>query len=359
MRIHVIRARTLPAALQEVRDSHGEDAIVLDTATAPDGVTVRVGVELDAGMDATASPSPARTNEAETVDRISEALAWHGVPTLVTRSLLLGAETAGGDDAEAALAAALDRVFRFQRPEDLPSPLAIVGPPGAGKTSVMAKLAAAKRMKGGEVAIVNADLDTAGARARIGAFAQALGISPYSADSPAAIGGAVGVAGDDAMTLIDTTARAPGDFDDIDEVGLEIEAAGAGLLVLSAAIAPIEAAELAECFAAAGAESLIVTQLDIARRVGALLAAADAGDLIIAGASLGRKVGAGLVPLTAASLARLILTPPQPIAKPKPRKPAAAATKPPAPKAPTAEPPPPQPAATQADAQKPEQGAAA
>ncbi|MEQ9124325.1 MAG: hypothetical protein RIM80_17370, partial [Alphaproteobacteria bacterium] len=47
MRIHVIRARTLPAALQQVRENHGENAIVLDTATAPDGVTIRVGVELD------------------------------------------------------------------------------------------------------------------------------------------------------------------------------------------------------------------------------------------------------------------------------------------------------------------------
>ena len=64
-----------------------------------------------------------------------------------------------------------------------------------------------------------------------------------------------------------------------------------------------------------------MTQLDIARRVGGLLAAADAGDLIIAGVSVGRRVGDGLKALTGASLARLILATPLPLAKP--RRPAA------------------------------------
>lgn len=332
MRIHVIRARTLPAALQQVRENHGENAIVLDTATAPDGVTIRVGVELDPDKGETGPATiAARMAETAIVDHIGEALAWHGVPALVTRSLLLGVESTGGTDAEAALAAALERVFRFCRPEALPNPLAIVGPPGSGKTAVMAKLAAARRVAGGEIAIVNADLETAGAQDRIAAFAAALGVEPASAASPAGIQSAIYDV-DGALVLIDTSGRAPADADDISEVSREIEAAGDGLLVLGAAIAPVEAAELAECFAAAGATHLIVTQLDIARRVGALLAAADAGDLVIAGASLGRKVGAGLHALGPKSLARLILTPPQPIAKPRPRRPKAEAPAAPAPR---------------------------
>ena len=77
----------------------------------------------------------------------------------------------------------------------------------------------------------------------------------------------------------------------------------------------MHAPRLATAANAAGAESLIVTQLDIARRVGAMLAAADAGGLVLVGVSLGRKIGDGLRPLDGQSLARLILAPPQPLPK--------------------------------------------
>ncbi len=381
MRIHVIRANSLPAALRQVRDAHGENAIVLDTDETPEGVTIRVGVEeaetivpapralatnaLDAlasntlasnaaaaGKVASAPPSPAGTpaDTGETAfrsafrsrpsrqparissaaDRVAEALAWHGAPPLVTRSLLLAVEAQGAgvqrvgaqdvEEVEVALTAALEQVFRFGRPDGLATPLAFVGPPGSGKTATLAKLAAARSLAGADIAIINADLETAGARSRIGAFAKALGVEPYPAGAASGITSAIVAAGAGVVTLIDTSGRAPADADDIDELAEEIEAAGAGVLVLSAALAPAEAAELAECFAAAGAGALIMTQLDIARRIGALLAAADAGDLLIAGVSLGRKVGDGLIALTAESLARLILTPPRPLAKPKPRR---------------------------------------
>lgn len=324
MRIHVIRAENLQAALQIVRDQHGDDAIVLDTVEAPDEVTVRVGVQAEPQRPPEpAAPEPALTSKS-TTDRVAEALAWHGAPPLVTRSLLLAIESDDATDAETALANALERTFRFGRPENLATPLALVGPPGAGKTATLAKLAAARSMAGAAVAIINADLETSGAKARVDAFAAALDVRPAEAAGGAAISGAIQDAGPDKVTLLDTSGRAPADAADIEAVAEEIEAAGAGALVLQATLAPVEAAELAECFAAAGATELIMTQLDIARRVGALLAAADAGDLKIAAVSLGRRVGDGLRPLTGESLAKLILAPPQPIVKPARAKPRAA-----------------------------------
>jgi len=67
------------------------------------------------------------------LDVIAEALAWHGVPMLAVRNLLLAAEATDADTAEAALTQALDRVFRFGRPESLAGPVALVGPPAAAK----------------------------------------------------------------------------------------------------------------------------------------------------------------------------------------------------------------------------------
>lgn len=347
MRIHVIRAQTLPAALHQVRETYGEDAIVLDTAEGPNGVAIRVGVELPDGsseqapqpdmasepmlelepepaLPAVMEPKPGPRVEAPPArpaaqTRIAEALTWHGATPLAMRSLMLAVEADGHDDPETALAAALERVYRFAEPESLPAAIAFVGPPGSGKTATLAKLAAARSLAEDDVAIVNADLETAGAPERIGAFAAALGLEPYAAENADAIASAIAEIAPETKTFVDTNGRAPADEEDVSEIAAEIAAAGDGVVVLSAAIAPVEAAELAESFAAAGADYLIMTQLDIARRIGALLAAADAGALTIAGVSVGRRVGDGLKPLTPQSLARLILAPPRALAKPRPR----------------------------------------
>lgn len=335
MRIHAIKAPTMPIALKLTRETYGDDAIVLDTEETPEGAIVRVGVDVapTAPRESDANAEGDTTGESATpkpkqqpifdnsVDRAAEALSWHGAPPLVSRSLLLAVEQSPDMDVEEALAEALERMFRFGRPENLATPLALIGPPGSGKTATLAKLAAARCLAGGEVSIVNGDLETAGAEGRINAFAAALGTEPRPATNEAEIAAALVGAGPDAISLIDTPGRAPADPDDIEDTRDIVEAAGHGVLVLSAAISPAEAGELAECFAAAGARSLIMTQLDIARRIGALLAAADAGDLEIAAVSLGRKVGDGLSPLTPKSLARLIMAPPPMPAKVQPRAP--------------------------------------
>lgn len=340
MRIKTLRAETLPVALQRVREQFGENAIVLDTEQAEDGAIVRVGVE-DAksaplapnGEEPTpearpaptpkhdAQPAPVRQAAVDRDDRIAEALAWHGAPILLVREILRTVEQSGEADADAALTQALTTMFRFGRPERLPTPLALVGPPGSGKTATLAKIAASLASGGRQVAIVNADFATAGADARVGAFAKALDVTPRPARDAAGIAAAVEAAEPGAAVLVDTASRAPADIQDVETLSREIDAAGHGVLVLSAAISPDEATELAHAFADAGARSLIMTQLDVARRLGALLAAAKAGDLVIAGVSLGRKVGEGLKPLTPASVARLVLAPPTALPQLPPRKP--------------------------------------
>ena len=343
MRIHVIRAPTLRAALTEVRESLGEDAVVLDTSETPEGAVVKVGVDAEPAPTPpfvesasnpsapqafeiprphVAAPTPSRGRVSGSAEAIVEALEWHGAPPLVVRSLQFALETSDVDsvDPAAALADALARLYRFGRPETLGSPVALVGPPGAGKTATLAKLAAARHLEGGRsIALVNGDPETAGATERLDAFAEALGVAARIARTSNDIRDALAASSPDCFTIVDTSGRAPADADDIEATAAEIEAVGNGVLVLSATTAPVEAAELAACFAAAGAGTLVMTQLDIARRIGGLLAAAEAGDLVIAGVSLGRKVGDGLKALTPLSLARLILAPPPPLASPKRR----------------------------------------
>ena len=85
-------------------------------------------------------------------------------------------------------------------------------------------------------------------------------------------------------------------------------------LVLPAGMDPAEAADLAHAFAEAGASLLIVTRLDITRRLGGLLAAGGSGRLALAEAGIGPGAADGMVALTPALLSTRLMqtTPPSP-----------------------------------------------
>jgi flagellar biosynthesis protein FlhF len=71
----------------------------------------------------------------------------------------------------------------------------------------------------------------------------------------------------------------------------------------------MEAAEMADAMAEAGACTLLATRLDLARRIGAIPAAAATG-LAIAEAGTGPGAADGLATLTAETLAARLLSPP-------------------------------------------------
>jgi flagellar biosynthesis protein FlhF len=101
---------------------------------------------------------------------------------------------------------------------------------------------------------------------------------------------------------------------------LEVSAAQP-VLVLDAGTGSADSAETAQTFAALGCRWLLVTKLDVARRLGGVLAAADAG-LTLTEAGIGPTIGRGLARLSAAGLARLLLRG-APEGEPAPRRPAA------------------------------------
>jgi hypothetical protein len=78
-------------------------------------------------------------------------------------------------------------------------------------------------------------------------------------------------------------------------------------LVLPAGLDPAEAADLAVAFAEAGASLLIVTRLDLARRLGGVVAAAAAARLPLTEAGIGPGAADGLVRLTPAFLATRLM----------------------------------------------------
>jgi flagellar biosynthesis protein FlhF len=183
--------------------------------------------------------------------------------------------------------------------------LMLIGPPGAGKTTVAAKLAA--RLEPSEVLMISTDTERAGGVAQLRDHLAVLGLEvtavPDSAALAAASAGAVG-----RRVIIDTAGCS---LDDV-ERGSALRALAAAaraepMLVLPADTAANEAAQLARAAAAIGARHLFVTRLDLVRRIGSVLAGADAGRLTLVNGSVTPHFAFGLHALTPEIVARRLL----------------------------------------------------
>ena len=147
----------------------------------------------------------------------------------------------------------------------------------------------------------------AGAVEQLAAFTRLLGLKLTAIGDPVALQRALADRSGDAPVLIDAPGLDPFDPAQRDELSALAEVAGATTaLVLAAGLDPAEAADIAGAHAAARATLLIVTKLDLARRLGGVLAAAGAG-LAMTEAGIGPGVADGLAPLTAAFLAQRLM----------------------------------------------------
>ena len=303
MRLKTFTAPTATKAMAEIRAVLGDDAIIV--ATREDGGSVRVTAALDSSDIASSEPSLATTT-----DVIFEALRRNGVPAALNDTLVELAEELETGEPVATLAAALDRAFRFRPLDPTGDRRArmLVGPPGAGKTQTIAKLAAEAVTEGLRVALLTTDSERAGGDARLAGLAKAMGLSLMTVDDPDTLAaGLIGVEGYDRV-LIDSIGANHLDIAEMEAMGRflmcgDIEA----VLVLPAGIDPGEAGDMARIFGEFGVGRLISTRHDMSRRMGSTLAAADAAGLAFAAFSRTARIKDGLIAADAEGLARIIL----------------------------------------------------
>jgi flagellar biosynthesis protein FlhF len=268
MRLKLYRAPAMAQAMARVRAELGEDALILTTRRVADGV------EITAALEQKETPPP----EPELV----AALQYHGVP-------------AGFQPASLSFA-----------PLPLDDPLVFVGPPGAGKTLTVARLATRLVMTGTIPLVITADGKRAGATEELAAFTKLLGIKLIVACQPATLVRAV--AQRIGPVLIDTPGCNPFEPATLEEImALAGAVAGTMVLVLPAGLDSAEATELARAFAGAGSRYLVATRLDVAHRLGGVLAAAVIG-LALSEAGIGPGAADGLQPMTPEWLKARLLT---------------------------------------------------
>lgn len=339
MQLRTFLARNMPEALSLVRAEMGEEAVIVGSQRTKDGgLMIRAAVDEafdpqgeavepdEAAEDLPASfesehgaasirrlrsepPKSAPVARSFNRPELLGLLLGHRAPDAIAHDLAKTAEQSGLSDMTLALACALDRRMKIE-PIDtaMNAAFLLVGPNGAGKTAVAAKLAAHARLTHRAVKLVATDTAGAGAVARLETFAKHLEAPFVVAENAEGLAKIVAQCGEEKfLAIIDTAGFDPrnGKARSAFAALAKIEGVEA-LGVVSAAADAEEVSEIAGALATLGAGRLIVTGLDITRRLGALAAAAT-GPLKLAHVTRSPFIAAGLETLTPLSLARALI----------------------------------------------------
>ena len=310
MRLRVFSATTMMEAMRRVRDELGPAAIILSTREEENAVYVTAAAEPER-----AAPPP---RAPQTADILGRALAYHGVPQDAVARILRALPANDTGTAAFALATALDAAYGFAPIPVLGTgrPILLIGPPGAGKSTTAAKLAARAHLAGVQVSLANADGQRSQAGEALAAFANILDIALIEVETPEKLVHARTNRLLGPNTIIDSPGFNPfaaADLAQLNELALAADAEP--VLVLPAGLDPIEAGEIAEALALVAPSRLITTRLDMARRLGSVIAAAEAAGLKFAEAGISSRIAGGLESLSAALLARLIMRDPLAVAE--------------------------------------------
>jgi flagellar biosynthesis protein FlhF len=303
MRLRNFTAPSMQEAMALVRQELGPEAIIV--SSDDEAGTVRVTAALEE-----AEPRAPQISDTDVTDQLSEALAASGVPGPLAEKLLMASLSFEADDVLVALSGALAAVYSFMPIADQgrSRPLMLVGPPGAGKTMAVAKLAARAVMAKRPVNLVTADAVRAGAIEQLAAVARILHLKLQTAENAARLASLVLRAAPDALTLIDSSGVNPYSTADRRELSALVAVAGAEpILVMPAGGDALDAIDIGRIFRDLGCSRMAVTRLDLTHRLGSVLAAADAAKLAFAEAGIAPEIADGMVPFNPVVLARRLI----------------------------------------------------
>ncbi len=327
MRLKSFYAKTMTEAMQMVRDTLGEDAVIVATREENGGKAVRItaaidpstyntepAFELGRGGSAAQAQDWLQYDEEEEnsaiAEELTEVMLRHSVPEEVIDQILSCATIIGLEQPGIALIASLEHLFHFRPVPQKPvkKPIILVGPPGSGKTLAAAKLATRGVMNAMKIAVITCDTVRAGGVEQLQAFTKLLRIDLKKAATPQDLAAVLNDLRGFDQVIIDTPGVNPFNKDDIKNMARMIGTADMDpYFVIPAGADADESGEMARVFATIGVHSMMPSRIDIARRLGGLLAAAHHGGMHFADASNTPKVADGLVNLDPKVLARLLM----------------------------------------------------
>ena len=172
--------------------------------------------------------------------------------------------------------------------------IALVGPTGVGKTTTIAKMAARFALRHGhrQVALITTDTFRIGARDQLQTYARILNVPVRTATNREEMDDALNVLGDRRLILIDTAGmaaeheRVADQLDTLAAVGPSLRT----LLTLSATTEPAAVQRAMRLFAEFRPDACVLTKLDEAASLGALLSALIQAGLATAFVTDGQRV---------------------------------------------------------------------
>jgi flagellar biosynthesis protein FlhF len=227
------------------------------------------------------------------VDRMTPGECRGGSEGAVRKALSAELDAARGDDED------------FARCE------VFIGPPGVGKTTTIAKIAAQERAgtRRRRLALVSADGFRPGAMEQLRCYAHVLGAPFRAVRSPSDLGAALDAARHTAF--VDTPGRSPSDSELTDLLAVfEPRRDVRTHLVLAASTAPASANRLLDTYTPLKPSRVVITKLDEAESVLPLFNVLRERGLPISYLAMGQRVPEDLERATPASLAAALLQEP-------------------------------------------------
>jgi flagellar biosynthesis GTPase FlhF len=289
MKIQRFEGDSTREALAKVQQSLGEDAVILQTRSIPgQGVLRRSRVEVLAAIDAATPPLTGPSRAETPIFPLGASFAsssngdWRDELAGVKRELsLLRTELRLGKSVENAVPVAERlrgelKTSPIQLRQGGATMVALVGPSGVGKTTTLAKLAAAAIGEGRRVALITFDTYRIGALAQIEAYARLMEVPLSTIRTPDEVRGACERYLSYDLVLIDTMGCSGADAERLDDQASFLERVGADEvhLCLSASDSPASLRSSVAAFAKMKPTQILLTRLDETASLDAALASA-------------------------------------------------------------------------------------
>ena len=261
MQIKKFRARTIPLALKEVKETFGCDAVIISTGKVHEGYEVSAAMDFDRGgrssgygddlkksltqikgeldelryiFSKVVKESPVREVAllGSVAYRVYEELLESGIHESLSRRLVRVAARATSDSPELIKKRCMriitekTGVHNPLKSKDGPRILALIGQPGSGKTTTIAKIAGGLKLKGNaDVALVSIADKRQGSMERLRASARAFDMEHHKPVSAEQLERTLFNVRDKDVILIDTPGIGPGDAGAIKWVGSMLKSA--------------------------------------------------------------------------------------------------------------------------------------